>query len=192
MAFEEILACTGMGNMANPIKIKGMTRHNLYEKFAVNGYTVGAEIGVFRGRNALDICRTVPNVKLYGIDHWPRKSSYKTMQKVLRRYINRGSFVIVPLDSLEAVRNFKDGSLDFVYIDANHHFNAVIQDLIHWSRKVRIGGIISGHDYYRRYKYDVMNAVNAYTYAHRISPWYITDKEERPGKECNNFFWEKQ
>jgi len=171
-------------------KIKGMTRHGLYETFAVNGYKVGAEIGVYRGRNALDICKTVPNVTLFGIDHWQRQGSFKTMQRVMKRYIRRGKFIIVKKDSLEAVEDFEDGSLDFVYIDANHHFNAVVQDLIHWSRKVRKGGIISGHDYYKRYERHVMNAVNAYTTAHKIS-FFITDKEERKGKECNSFFWEK-
>ena len=57
--------------MAKPIKIKDMKRHNLYERFAENGYLVGAEIGVFRGKNAHDICSTIPNVKLYGIDPYP-------------------------------------------------------------------------------------------------------------------------
>lgn len=179
--------------MAKPIKISGMTRHNLYEQFAEKGYKIGAEIGVFRGKNALDICKTVPNVTLYGVDHWKREGSYRTVLRVMRNYIRRNQFIVVAQDSIEASFSFKDGSLDFVYIDANHHFNAVIQDLIYWSRKVRVGGTVSGHDYYARYKKHVMNAVNAFTYAHNIKPWYITDKEisKKRNRECNSFFWEK-
>ncbi|MBN2591641.1 MAG: class I SAM-dependent methyltransferase [Sedimentisphaerales bacterium] len=176
--------------MANPIRIKGMTRHNLYEQFARRGYKVGAEIGVFRGRNALDICRTIPGVRLYGIDHWQREGSFKTMQKVMKNYIRRGRFVVVKNDSITALKDFKDESLDFVYIDADHNFDSIIQDLIHWSRKVRNGGTVSGHDYFINYKKHVINAVDAFTCAHNID-FYITDEKVRKGKKVESFFWEK-
>lgn len=191
LALKEVLACSGMGKMANPVKIKGMRRHDLYEKFAEKGYKVGAEIGVFRGRNAYDICRTVPNVKLYGIDNWERKDSYETMRNVMKNYIRRGQFIIVKSNSIDAAFDFADESLDFVYIDADHSFDAVVQDLIKWSGKVRKGGIVSGHDYFKRYRRHVMNAVNAYVYAHNIKKWYVTDEPAHKGKRANSFFWEK-
>jgi hypothetical protein len=37
--------------------------------------------------------------------------------------------------------------LDFVYIDGNHIFKNVAEDLWEWSRKVRKGGIVAGHEY---------------------------------------------
>ncbi|NIT59155.1 MAG: hypothetical protein GWN00_23910, partial [Aliifodinibius sp.] len=40
-----------------------------------------------------------------------------------------------------------DGMLDFVYIDADHRFDHVMQDIILWFKKIRRGGILSGHDY---------------------------------------------
>jgi predicted O-methyltransferase YrrM len=48
---------------------------------------------------------------------------------------------------LRAADDFLDNSLDFVYIDAGHRFDDVVQDIIKWTKKVRKGGIISGHDY---------------------------------------------
>jgi hypothetical protein len=42
---------------------------------------------------------------------------------------------------------FPDNSLDFVYIDANHAYQYVVQDIQLWYPKVKPGGYICGHDY---------------------------------------------
>jgi hypothetical protein len=49
--------------------------------------------------------------------------------------------------SAEAATMFENGSLDFVYLDADHCFESVWQDLSVWYPKVRIGGILAGHDF---------------------------------------------
>ena len=48
--------------------------------------------------------------------------------------------------SLEVAEKIPDGSLDFVFIDGDHSFEAVRDDVRVWERKVRPGGMISGHD----------------------------------------------
>jgi hypothetical protein len=55
-----------------------------------------------------------------------------------------------PIVSLsdEAASKYDDGSLDFVWIDANHHPTAVKKDIEAWLPKVKKGGYIGGHDYY--------------------------------------------
>jgi len=57
------------------------------------------------------------------------------------------SLKVVKLPSVEAAAFFPDDYLDMIYIDADHCYLAVHDDLHAWYRKVRIGGIISGHDY---------------------------------------------
>ena len=47
----------------------------------------------------------------------------------------------------EAASLFENGSLDFVFLDADHSFESVWQDLSVWYPKVRIGGILAGHDF---------------------------------------------
>jgi len=42
---------------------------------------------------------------------------------------------------------FSDGYFDLVYIDADHHKEALLADIDVWWDKVRIGGLLSGHDY---------------------------------------------
>lgn len=51
--------------------------------------------------------------------------------------------------SEEAAPDFLDGSLDFVYIDAQHHYEAVRDDIARWYPKVKVGGIIGGHDFFK-------------------------------------------
>lgn len=52
-----------------------------------------------------------------------------------------------------------DGSLDFVYIDANHEYEFVRSDIQTWLPKVRKGGILSGHDFILMDRIGVIRAV---------------------------------
>ena len=62
---------------------------------------------------------------------------------------------------------FKDYSLDFVYIDGNHKYDSVIEDLNTWYPKVKYRGIIAGDDY--KYKFPgVIRAVNEFSNMHNF------------------------
>jgi predicted O-methyltransferase YrrM len=50
------------------------------------------------------------------------------------------------MDSLEASKLYANKSLDFVFIDASHEYEDIKNDIIHWLPKVKIGGILAGHD----------------------------------------------
>lgn len=49
--------------------------------------------------------------------------------------------------SEDAARLFANGSLDFVYIDADHSHDGTLQDVLRWAPKVKRGGVLAGHDY---------------------------------------------
>jgi predicted O-methyltransferase YrrM len=49
--------------------------------------------------------------------------------------------------SWELADRFSDESVDFIWIDADHHYSSVIQDIRAWWPKLKKGGIIAGHDY---------------------------------------------
>ncbi len=67
--------------------------------------------------------------------------------------------------SADAAEDIEDDSLDFVYIDANHRFDYVLQDIRTWFPKVKPGRVISGHDY--NY-HEVAAAVEAYCKVHNL------------------------
>lgn len=65
----------------------------------------------------------------------------------------------VQADSLKASRMFDDESVDFVFIDADHSYEAVKADIAVWFPKVKKGGFIGGHDYNHN---EVWKAVNEF------------------------------
>ena len=156
-----------------------ITRHSLYKIFAKLGYTVGAEIGVGTGRNAITMLRAVPDLHLYAVDPWRQygRCSQRICDRRYEATVNRlkdENATIIRKPSLAAAQEFEDRSLDFAYIDGDHRFDAVMTDIIFWTPKVRKGGIVAGHDYYHFYQSGVVDAVRVYTWAHRITEWYVT------------------
>ena len=154
------------------------------------GLNKGAEIGVRKGEFSKILCEQNPNLEIYCVDSWGIDDNrygnrhnryYETAKKMLSPF----NATMIPKFSMDALEDFEDESLDFVYIDANHTFDFCCPDIIFWSKKVRPGGIISGHDYYNHHRGGVVKAVDAYTHCHKIDPWYVT-VEKHP-----SFLWVK-
>jgi hypothetical protein len=58
-----------------------------------------------------------------------------------------GRYELVQSSTLEAARRFPDGFFDWIYLDATHTYAEARRDLEAWYPKVKLGGLISGHDY---------------------------------------------
>lgn len=129
---------------------------DLIQKFNLK---VGAEIGVAFGGHSEAILSNTNLELLYGIDSYQHSDSYddpmnlpqadfdilcETMKNRLAVFGDR--FRLIRSDSQQAIGQI-DGLLDFVYIDAEHSYQGVWQDLCTWYSKIRVGGLISGHDY---------------------------------------------
>ena len=176
----------------SPIRCIGFSRSKLAALFNELGYKRGAEVGVREGVYSEHLCKSIPGLDLTCVDIWePYPGSrdkaaaaahYVTAQERLKPYNAK----LLKQTSLDAVKYVENGSLDFVYIDAAHRFDDIMTDVIAWSFKVRPGGIVSGHDYYRGRNNGVLPAIDAYTYSHRITEWFVTD-EKRP-----SWFWVKR
>lgn len=174
-------------------------RRDLYKVFAQADYKKGVEVGSWTGTNAIEIFTEVPNIDLTLVDPWAPFSSHnqETMNKIHRRCVRRTRKwepTILRKTSEDAVKDFEDGSLDFVYIDAMHDFDHVMIDIIKWAPKVRVGGIVSGHDYFFGYQMGIIGAVHAYVKEHNISAWYVTGgaHARKEVMEVSSFFWVKK
>ena len=129
------------------------------------GYKIGAEIGVADGRYSEILCKTIPELRLLSVDPFYRPGHY---EKAVERLKPFPLSQIKRQTSIEASLGVADEALDFVFIDGNHSFDYVMEDIIAWSRKVRKGGIVAGHDYYHFHHSGVIEAVNRYVEVHRI------------------------
>ena len=139
----------------------------------------GAEIGVGLGLNAENILQELNIEKLYLIDAWIWKPlNYKL---VFNKFKGNKKIEVIKYASKDAIDRIKDDSLDFVYIDANHDFEFVSQDIKMWINKVRKGGVIGGHDIFLCF--GVLQAVkdfcfdNNFGFHVKFPDWYIVKKE---------------
>lgn len=68
--------------------------------------------------------------------------------------------------STEVVKQFEDNYFDFIYIDADHTYEACLQDIKDWYPKVKSGKFLFGDDYrtltFRGVKFGVIEAVNKF------------------------------
>ena len=164
------------------------TRDRLGQLFAKAGYTKGAEIGVRKGKFSRVLLKANPDLHMLCVDPWApyggRKYTkekqdhiFEVCQETLKPYADRVTYI--RKTSMEAVRDIEKESLDFVFIDGNHLFDFAMEDIIHWSRRVRSGGIVACHDFHYGSNVEVVEAIMAYTRANHIDPWYNT-KESQP------------
>ncbi len=194
------------------IEISDMGRDNLAELFAELKFKKGVEIGVDRGQYSEVLCKANPKAQIFSVDPW-RSEAYepggwvdeeqkffddirKQAEEKLAPYKN---CTIVPKTSVEAMKDFKDDSVDFVYIDGNHDFPSVIQDLHGWKKKLRPGGILSGHDYayFTPSKFNhVKKALESYTRSYRMIPFFVAGSfnvvEGEVRDKYRSWFWVKQ
>ena len=179
-------------NEPQPITVPGFKRRQLAEMFGALGSKTGAEIGVAAAKYSEVICQNVPGLKLLCIDPWVKQfddpihrknhnNHYISATKRLKNY----DAAMIRARSMDAVRDVPFESLDFVYIDSNHVFDAVMVDIIEWSKRVKPGGIVSGHDYNDFENFGIIKAVDTYTEVHNIKQWFLTNERVK------SWFWRK-
>lgn len=141
-------------------------RELVIEKFIkMHGWTYGVELGVWKGRTFKHLLNSVPNLRMVGVDlyapqienegpekwtkgenghEWDHEAYYNDLVSFSRYKNARGK--IIRDYTFNAVKEFKDSEIDFVFIDADHSYEAVKKDIEDWDPKVKIGGYVFGHD----------------------------------------------
>ena len=159
---------------------------------------IGIEVGVYRGALSERLLAGDPTITLYMVDPWRslrspeyvetddkhHEMSQAEQEEALGLAIGRvhqfgKRAKILRMTSLEAALKFKDATLDFVFIDADHSYLAVKSDIAAWWPKLVSGGLLSGHDYRSDKNYGVMQAVNEFAQGKDLRvganhTWFIT------------------
>lgn len=118
----------------------------------------GVEIGVFKGdfsREVLskwggklfmvDVWRELGDEYIDSSNHKNHLDAYEKTMENIRGFEDRG--IMIRSTSKDCIDLFEDESLDFIFIDANHAYDFVKEDINLWFPKLKKGGIFSGHDY---------------------------------------------
>lgn len=135
-----------------------------YQFVSNQNFKVFVEVGVWKGHSISFLGNLLRNkdVQIFAVDLWNETYEYENVPNLKRqkqflydiyRENIRSSGLQdriqdIKMLSWEAASRFEDGGVDFVFIDADHSYEAVIKDIDAWLPKVRAGGIISGHDYF--------------------------------------------
>lgn len=140
---------------------------SVLRRLPTNRPVKGAEIGVFIGAMSRALLKR-PDLSLVMVDAWEEgdglyedegglsdyhaRLSQKDQDTVYKRALWNTHFAkerrtVIRNRSLEAAREVPDGSLDFVFIDANHSYGACKDDINAWLPKLKPGGLLCGHDY---------------------------------------------
>lgn len=205
---EYIIKRYNLNIKKSPVEIPNVGRdEDLTGLFSELGFKVGAEIGIERGVYSKKICDKNPGIKLYCIDPWLHYSEYRehVSQDKLDGFYEETKAKLAPYNcvlirktSMEAVKIFDNDSLDFVYIDGNHNYQNTVNDICEWVKKVRPGGIISGHDFrkIKDFPNHVIEAVTGYVSAYNIHPWFLLGtKECKEGEvrdRSRSYMWVRQ
>lgn len=127
---------------------------------------IGAEIGVFLGGLSMRLLQS-PTLTLYMVDSWTTSEGDGQYAKsgdfhanltqeqqneyfgntILNTAFAGNRAKIIRKTSVEAAKEVPDGSLDFVFIDADHSYEGCKQDIETWLPKLKKNGLLSGHDY---------------------------------------------
>lgn len=160
----------------------------LHRKFSSKSLS-GVEIGVSIGQNAESILETLNIHKLFLVDPYipftqggTARTVYASYHAVAKERLVRfkDKTVFIQKTSIDAVDDIPN-DLDFVYIDGNHDYSFIKDDIKHYYPKVRIGGVIGGHDF-DRYWLGVKKAVAEFVHANdltlhtEISDWWVIKK----------------
>jgi hypothetical protein len=142
--------------------IRNLDKAHLIDTLQHKNCKFGAEIGVYNAEFSAPLLRAMPNLVLYMIDpykHWPddiyddvgndnqeiQDARYELVKKIAEEHRERAK--LLRATSVDALACVPDNSLDFVFIDANHEYNFVKEDVGRWYKKVKSGGIVAGHDF---------------------------------------------
>ena len=132
----------------------------LNRNMGIDAVKTGAEVGVWSGDTSACLLRHLPNLTLHMVDCWEPKVSlratrHKTEKSLIaaeKKAMEQTEFAsdrrfVHKMTSEEAAILIADGSLDFAFIDACHLYDDVRQDIALWYPKIKVGGLVAGHDY---------------------------------------------
>ncbi len=125
---------------------------------------VGAEIGVWKGEFSSVLLEALNPKELYLIDPWTFQSEFPERMfggsvaksqtdmddihdSVITRFADCLNVKIRRGYSRDVIKEFPEAFFDFVYIDGNHYYEFVLEDLRNCYSRIRCDGVLCGDDF---------------------------------------------
>ncbi len=155
---------------------------SLLNTYGLTGTAV--EIGVDRAEFSVNLMRQWNGGRYVGVDPWhptynygvfigkDREADYQHCMEVLSEFRDRMDITLHRCDS-RAAAALVGNALDFVYIDGDHKYDSVWEDIKLWYPKLRVGGILAGHDYNGDWQDHVRTAVTEFAFSLEKKVAYI-------------------
>lgn len=168
---------------------------DLLDKISPNKKRIGIEVGLWKADFAMYMLDADPYLSWIGVDpyfmygHKARSQArwdeiYEKVSKKMAHFGDR--FTLIRKPSVIGADLIEDGSVDIVFIDGNHDYEYARDDINAYERKVRPGGIMSGHDYLTPAD-GVRKAVKEYVKDHNRN-LHIVDSFDH----CGVWWWEME
>ncbi len=136
----------------------------------LNGKTI-VEVGSWKGRSSNALLTGNDKGIVFCLDTWQGSSNIEDdtnwmakQENILSQFkantCQFNNLVFIQKDSIVGANDFADQSIDMIFIDANHTYEGVKADILAWLPKVKIGGLITGHDYMPNTWQEVIQAVD--------------------------------
>lgn len=120
---------------------------DLLQRVAREGMDV-VDVGCYKGMSSSLLAAVAKQHqgRVFSVDPWVDPKIYQTFLANMR--ILGFDEVVYPTRkcSIEAANGFPNDVFDLVFIDADHHYECVKEDIVAWLPKLREGGILCGHD----------------------------------------------
>lgn len=147
------------------VRAAGIRAREILSRLIHYDNPVGAEIGVFTGEMSAHLL-TRSDLTLYMVDSWKgdgidytgdsgdfhagltqgAQDGYREHAEAATAFAGDRARILRDT-STNAAHDVPDGSLDFVFIDADHSYEGCRADIHAWAPKLKPGGLLSGHDY---------------------------------------------
>jgi hypothetical protein len=130
-----------------------------------------AEIGLSNGKSSIFLAEYLHNIgkpidRFIGVDNCAY-GGQDQRNEIIRNIVNAGvNIEFFEMSSLDASCKFPDNYFDFIFIDSSHTYHQTKAEIWLWYKKLKIGGVLAGHDYLSHQ--EVKDAVD------EIIPTFIT------------------
>lgn len=123
------------------VSFEGKRKQFLKHLIEQNNFKTMIEVGIDTGKTTFFLLDNIPDLTIYAVDKDINK--FYT-DDVKERYRER----LIPLQGLSHIvaDKIKDSIADLIFIDADHSYESVKKDIEKYSPKLKIGGLLTGHD----------------------------------------------